>query len=81
MFGCQGYLLDNNCYASLAPVFTQIQHGSASTNHQLLRCMGTRVDPIKVGEGGHILPSADFCLAVPKLSTVLPCRPSHLILE
>ena len=31
--------------------------------------------------GGHILPSADFCLAVPKLFTVLPCSPSHLILE
>ena len=31
--------------------------------------------------GGHILPSADFFPAVPKLFTVLPCRPSHLILE
>ena len=31
--------------------------------------------------GGHISPSADFCFAVPKLFTVLPCRPSHLILE
>ena len=37
---------------------------------------------LRLGEGGgHILPSADFCLAVPKLFTVLPCRPSHLILE
>ena len=33
------------------------------------------------GGGGHILLSAGFCLAVPKLFTVLPCRHSHLILE
>ena len=71
------------CYASFAPVFTQIQHGSVSRSDQLLRCMGTRPDAVKVGGGGggHILSSADFCLAVPKLFTVLPCSPSHLILE
>ena len=61
----------------------KFQHGSVSRSHQLLRCMGTRLDAIKVGGrgGGDILPSADFCLAVPKLFTVLPCRPLHLILE
>ena len=75
VFGCQGYLLDNNCHGSLAHVFTQIQHSSVSKSHQLLRCMGARLDSIKVGG------VADFCLAVPKLFTVLPCRPSNLILE
>ena len=68
MFGCQGYLLDNNCYASLAPVFTQIQHGSVSRSHKLLRCMGTRLDPIKVGGGGGGLGGAHFTLC-----RFLPC--------
>ena len=58
MFGCRGYLLDNDCYASLAVVLTQIQYGSVSRSHQLLRCMGTRLNPI--------VPPTDFCLAVPK---------------
>ena len=31
-----GYLLDNDCYASLAAVLTQIQCGSVSRSHQLL---------------------------------------------
>ena len=79
MFGCRGYLLDNDCYASLPAVLTQIQYGSVARSHQLLRCMGTRLDPIKAG--GHIVAPTDFCPAVPKLFTVLPCRPSHLILE
>ena len=79
VFGCQGYLLDNDCYASLAALLTQIQYGSVSRSHQLLRCMATRLDPIEAG--GHIVPPADFCLAVPKLFTVLLRHPSHLILE
>ena len=37
MFGCQGYLLDNDCYASLAVVLTQIHYGSVSRSQQLLR--------------------------------------------
>ena len=55
MFGCQRYLLDNDCYASLAVVLTQIQYGSVSRSHQLLRCMGTRLNPIEAG-GGHFAP-------------------------
>ena len=51
MFGCWGYLLDNDCYASLAVVFTQIQYGSGSRGHQLLRCMGTRLNSMQAGEG------------------------------
>ena len=76
MFGCQGYLLENNCYASLAAVLTQIQYVFLSRSHQLLRCMATRLDPIEA----HFTPYR-FCLAVPKLLTVLPRRLSHLILE
>ena len=49
VFGCRGYLLDNDCYASLAVVLTQIQYGSVSRSHQLLRCMGTRLNPIEDG--------------------------------
>ena len=78
MSGCQEYLLDNDCYASLVAVLTQIQDGSVSRSYQLLRCMSTRLDPI---EAGHIIPPTDFCFAVPKLFTVLPGRPSHLILK
>ena len=63
VFGCWGYLLDNDCYASLAVVLTQIQYGSVSRSHQLLRCMGNRLNPTKAG--GHIVPPTDFCLAVP----------------
>ena len=79
MFGCQGYLLDNDCYASLAAVLTQMQYGSVSRSHQLLRYMATRLDPIEAG--GYIVPLTDFWLAVLTLFTVLPRRPSHLILE
>ena len=79
IFGCLEYLLDNDCYASLVAVLTQIQYGSVSRSYQLLRCMATRLDPIEAG--GHILPPTNFCLAVSKLLTVLPRRPSHLILE
>ena len=79
MFGCRGCLLDNDRYASLAAVLTRIHYGSVSRSHQLLRCMGTRFDPIEAG--GHIVPPTDFCLAVPKMFTVLPRRLSHLILK
>ena len=41
-----GYLLDNDCYVLLAAVLTQIQYGSVSGSHQLLRCMGTRLDTL-----------------------------------
>ena len=47
MFGCQGYLLDNDCYASLAVVMTQIQCGSVSRSHQLFQCMGTGIEHIE----------------------------------
>ena len=43
MFGCRRYLLDYDCFASLAVVLTQIQYGSVSRSQQLLRCMGTRL--------------------------------------
>ena len=43
MFGCRGYLLDNDCYASLAFVLIQIQYGSVSRSHQLLRYLETRL--------------------------------------
>ena len=52
MYGYRGYLLDNDCYASLAVVLTQIQYVSVSRSHQLLRCMGTRLNPIEAGGGG-----------------------------
>ena len=64
MFGCRGYLLDNDCYASLAGVLIQIQYGSASRSHQLLRCMGTRLHLIE--GGGRLAIFVDFCLAVTK---------------
>ena len=64
----QRYLLDNNCYASLAPVFTQIQHGSVSRSHQLLRCIGTRLDPIKVG-GAHFT----LCRFLPCCAKTVHC--------
>ena len=51
MSGCQEYLLDNDCYASLVAVLTQIQYG-VSRSYQLLRCMSTRLDPI----GAHRTP-------------------------
>ena len=51
MFGFGGYLLDNDCYASLAGVLIQIQYGSVSRSRQLLRCMGTRLNFIE-GDGG-----------------------------
>ena len=41
-----GYLLDNDCYVLLAAVLTQIQYGSVFGSHQLLRCMGTRLDTL-----------------------------------
>ena len=49
MSGCQEYLLDNDCYASLVAVLTQIQYGSVSKSYQLLRCISTRLDPIEAG--------------------------------
>ena len=49
MSGCHEYLLDNDCYASLVAVLTQIQYGSVSRSYQLLRCMSTRLDPIEAG--------------------------------
>ena len=61
-------------------VLTQIQYDYVSRSHQLLRCMATRLDPIEAG-GTLYPPPTDFYLAVPKLFTVLPRRPSHLILE
>ena len=67
MFQClaliQGYLLENDSYASLAGVLIQIQYCSVSRSRQLLRCMGTRLNLIEGGGGGDI---TDFCLAVPK---------------
>ena len=55
MFGCWGYLLNNDSYASLAVVLTKIQYGSVSRSHQLLQCMGTRLHPIEA-RGGPIAP-------------------------
>ena len=52
MFGFRGYLLENDCYASLAGVLIQIQYGSVSRSCQLLRCMGTRLNLIEGGGGG-----------------------------
>ena len=66
MFGFRGYLLENDCYASMAGVSIQIQYGSVSRSRQLLRCMGTRLN-LMGGGGGDI---TDFCLAVPKRLTV-----------
>ena len=66
MFGFRGYLLENDCYASLADVLIQIQYGSLSRRHQLLRCMGTRLNLIKGGGGEEGRDITDFCLAVPK---------------
>ena len=51
VFGFWGYLLENDCYASLAGVLIQIQYGSVSRSRQLLRCMGTRLNLIEGGEG------------------------------
>ena len=65
MFGFRGYLLENDCYASLADVLIQIQYGSVSRSRQLLRSMGTRLNLIKGGGGGG-RDITDFCLAVPK---------------
>ena len=65
MFGYRGYLLDNDCYASLAVVLTQIQYGYVSRSHQLLRSMGTRLNPIEAaggGGGGGSCASHDFAL-------------------
>ena len=67
MSGFRGYLLENDCYASLAGVLIQIQYGSVSRSRQLLRCMGTRLNLIE-GRGGDI---TDFCLAVPKRLAVV----------
>ena len=61
MFGCQGYLLDNDCYASLVGVLIQIQYGSVSRSHQLLRCMGTKLNLIE-GGGGALCPLQTFVL-------------------
>ena len=60
MFGCRGYLLDNDYYASLAVVLTQIQYGSVSRSHQLLRCMATRLNTMEAG--GYIVPPQIFAL-------------------
>ena len=57
LVGCRGYLLVNDCYVSLAGVLIQIQYGSVSMSHQLLRCMGTRLNLIK--SGGLLLPPTD----------------------
>ena len=51
MFGFRGYLLVNDCYASLAGVLIQIQYGSVSRSRQLLRCMGTRPNRTEGGGG------------------------------
>ena len=65
MFSCRGYLLDNDCYASLAGVLTQIQYGSLSRSHQLLRCLGTRFNLIEAGGGGgHCAPYRFLCCCV-----------------
>ena len=53
MFGFRGYLLENDCYASLASVLIQIQYGSVYRSRQLLRCKGTRLNLIEGGGGGH----------------------------
>ena len=53
MFGFWGYLLENDCYASLAGVLIQIQYGSVSRSRQLLRCMGTRLNFIEGGGREH----------------------------
>ena len=53
-------MLDNDCYASLAAVVTQIQYGSVSRSHELLRCMATRLNPVEAG--GHIVPLQSFAL-------------------
>ena len=66
MFGFRGYLLENDCHASLAGVLIQIQHGSVCRSRQLLRCMGTRLNLIEDGGGGGRGDITDFCLAVPK---------------
>ena len=58
MCGCQEYLLDNDCIASLVAVLTQIQYGSVPRSYQLLQCMATRLDPIEAG--GHIVPLQIF---------------------
>ena len=60
MFGYREYLLDNDCYVSLAIVLTQIQYGSVYRSHQLLRCMGTRLNPIEAGGGGKLCPLQIF---------------------
>ena len=52
MFGFRGYLLENDCYASLAGMLIQIQFGSVSRSRQLLRCMRTRLNLIEGGWGG-----------------------------
>ena len=52
MFGFWGYLLENDCHASLAGVLIQIQYGSVSRSRQLLRCMGTRLNLIEGGDSG-----------------------------
>ena len=65
MFGFPGYLLENDCYASLARVLIQIQYGSVSRSRKLLRCMGTRLNLIEGGEWGEG-DITDFCLAVLK---------------
>ena len=42
VFGCQEYLLDNDCYASLADMLTQIQYGSVSRSYQLLQSIANQ---------------------------------------
>ena len=78
VFGCQGYLLDSDCYASLAAVLTQIQYDSVSTSDQLLRCMATRLDPI-LRLGSTLYPLQIFALLCQNCSPVLPRRPSHYL--
>ena len=59
--------MENDCFASLAGVLIQIQHGSVSRSRQLLRCIGTRLNLIEGGGGGGGGGDiADSCLAVPK---------------
>ena len=62
IFGCQEYLLDNDCCASLVAVLTQIQYGSVSRSCHANYCDVWQPGLTLLRQGGTSYPLQIFAL-------------------